>query len=144
MDQNKPNGIPRTNRQELDPPFLLALLTLCLGISDWIGLQLINSMAFSLLITPQLQGITIGLGVGLSIAFFRKRITRGSLLLLSKANYRILLLFFLATLILSTVRRFPPATFLLILGIGLGVITGILILSVLIWFYLHESTSSNY
>jgi len=89
-------------------------------------------MAFSLLITPQLQGIIIGLGVGLFIAFFRKRITRDSLLLVSKVNYRILLLFFLATLILGTMFKFSPATFLYILGIGLGVITGILVLSVFI------------
>lgn len=143
LNQKRLNGIPQANRQELDPPFLLAILALFLGISDWLGLQIIGSLAFSLLITPQLQGITIGLGVGLFFAFFRKRITRDNLLLVSKVNYRILLLFFFATLILGTVLRYPPATFLFILGMGLGVITGILVLSVFIWFYRHKSTSSN-
>lgn len=136
--------MPQTMRQELDPPFLLAVLALCLGISDWLGLQIIGSLAFSLLITPQLQGITIGLGVGLFDAFFRKRISRESLLLVSKVNYRILLLFFIATLILSTMLRIPPTTFLFILGLGLGIITGILVLSVLIWFYMLEITFSNH
>ncbi len=144
MNKNKSNEIPQTERQELDPPFLLAVLALFLGISDWLGLQIIGSLAFSLLIIPQLQGITIGLGVGLFIVFFQKRISQNSLLFVSKVNYRILLLFFLATLILGTILRFPPTTFLFILGIGLGIITGILVLSVFIWFYILKVTFSNH
>lgn len=84
------------------------------------------------------------MGFGLFIALFRKSMTRDDLFLLSRVTYRILLLFILSTLILGKVFRFSPATFLLILGTGLGVITGILVISVSLGLYLQKSTSSNH
>jgi len=130
------------NHQELDPPLLLALLGLCLGISDWIGLQFIYTSVFSMLITPQLYGIGMGLIIGLAIfnTFFRKKRTRTELLLVTRVIFRSLLLLLFFATILSVTRKYAPELFLFILGAGLGVISGILTILVFLWYFLSNSS----
>ena len=120
------------NQHDLEPPLLLAILGFCLGISDWMGLQLIGTSAFPLLITPQLYGSMIGLliGLGLFILFLRKKWTHIELVLMTRIIFRLLFLFLFFTITLGALRNDSPAFFLFILGTELGVISGILIILV--------------
>jgi hypothetical protein len=125
-----------TNHHDLEPPLLLAILGFCLGISDWMGLQLIGAPAFSLLITPQLYGMMMGflIGLGLFILFFRKKRTHTELVLMTRIIFRLLLLFLVFTITLGALRNDSPAFLLFLLGTELGVISGILIILVWQWY----------
>ncbi len=145
MNRLESNNNRQTLNYEHNPPILLATLALCLGISDWIGLHILSSSTLVLLIRPQLYGLVFGIisGSGLFLIQLIRKTIRTEIILITKAIYRILLLFIIITISLSVIRDVSPETLLFILGSGLGVLSGLLALTSVFWINLNGLSSSG-